>query len=100
MTGEIQALRDAEPRYIDHLPHVDGGPCEIRLAAAEGSIDEGPPQVQLHVANGRVTGAPLLGPQERRFFSERCFLAQSALGRLLELYQNPEGRGVLHSSGS
>lgn len=93
MTGEIQALNDAEPRYIDHLPHVDGGPCGIRLAASEGTIAEGPARVELQVANGRVTGAPLLGPQERRFFTERCFLAQSALGRLLELYQNPEGRG-------
>ncbi len=93
MTGEIQALRDAEVGYVDHLPNVDGGDCTVRLEAHEGTIDGGLAEAEFLISNGRLTGVPLLDPARQRFFTERCFLAQSSLGRLLDLYQNPEGRG-------
>jgi exonuclease SbcC len=35
-----------------------------------------------------MTGKPYLDVRDRKFFSERCYLAQSMLGRLLEIYQN------------
>jgi exonuclease SbcC len=93
MTGEIQALRDAETGYVDHLPNADGGDCAIRLEANKGAIDGGLLETEFLISRGRLTGAPLLDPSQQRFFTERCFLVQSSLGRLLDLYQNPEGRG-------
>lgn len=93
MTGEIQALRDMEAGYVDHLPNVNGGECFVRLEARDGQIEGGSVETEFLISNGRKTGAPLLGPSQQRFFTERCFLAQSSLGRLLDLYQSPEGRG-------
>src|SRR5207253_103398 len=39
-----------------------------------------------------IDGGALLSGDVRRFFSERCYLAQSTLGRLLEIYQNANPR--------
>ena len=38
-----------------------------------------------------ISGTPLLGADDRRFFGERCYLQQSTLGRLLELYETSSG---------
>ena len=39
-----------------------------------------------------IQGGSLLSGEVERFFSERCYLAQAALGRLLEIYQNANPR--------
>jgi exonuclease SbcC len=92
LTGEIQALRDAEAGYVQHLPNVDGGICSVRLELNKGT-DGQPATSEFRISEGGLSGTPLLEPAQRRFFAERGFLAQSSLGRLLDLYQNPEGRG-------
>jgi exonuclease SbcC len=93
MTGEIQALRDAEAGYVEHLPNVDGGECSVLLELNEPADDGQPAVAEFQLSKGRLSGSPILDSARRRFFSDRCFLAQSSLGRLLDLYQNPEGRG-------
>jgi len=89
-TGAVQALQDFDPGYVGHLAHVGGGPCRVSLtgATARGSDDVG----AISVSDGRLEGQALLAPSLRRFFSDRCFLAQSRLSRLLEIYQHAEAR--------
>ena len=41
---------------------------------------------------GGVEVSPLLSEAEARFYSERCYLTQARLGRLLEIYQSAQGR--------
>jgi len=36
--------------------------------------------------------SPILNEPDARFYSERCYLTQARLGRLLEIYQSAEGR--------
>lgn len=36
--------------------------------------------------------SPILNEADARFYSERCYLTQARLGRLLEIYQSAEGR--------
>ena len=44
------------------------------------------------VRQGTIEGSSIFEGDIARFFSERCYLAQSTLGRLLEIYQNAKPR--------
>jgi exonuclease SbcC len=57
--------------------------------------------IQLDTSDGTASGklsaegldlSPMLGEREARFYTERCYLTQARLGRLLEIYQSAEGR--------
>lgn len=57
--------------------------------------------IQLDTTDGTTSGrlaakglelSPMLGAGEARFYTERCYLTQARLGRLLEIYQSAEGR--------
>lgn len=85
MTGTVHALRLADESYVQHLPHADGGECLVQLAASSPHPDPAP--APLRIEHGRVVGSPLLSSQDARHFAERSVLAQSTLGRLLDIYQ-------------
>ena len=89
LTGQIEHLQRVDPDYATHLLHRGSTKGSIKLAQAgsEKSLNfSGSIQV---TASGK-SGRNLLPSSEAKFFSERCYLPQSALGRLLELYQNPD----------
>lgn len=84
LTGTISHLDD-QPKYQNFLKHID---------AASGSI-----QLTVEGMNGRSTGVgnvsfnsnpldatPALNEADADFFSERCYLPQAVLGRLLDIY--------------
>jgi DNA repair protein SbcC/Rad50 len=57
--------------------------------------------IQLDTSDGTASGklsaegldlSPMLGEREARFYTERCYLTQARLDRLLEIYQSAEGR--------
>jgi exonuclease SbcC len=50
------------------------------------------PEVTLPVTATGIRGKPLLPEPLGRFYDERCYLPQSVLGRLLELYQASDAR--------
>ena len=90
LTGSVPSLSRAEPDYLTYLPHKDQPIGEVRLEMAEndGSIRE----AKLKVTTQAVVGKAMLNESDARFFSERSYLAQSTLGRLLEIYQHAEKR--------
>ena len=88
LTGTVPSLSRAEPDYLAYLPHKGRPFGEVRLEAA--SSDGAPLQSNLRVTTTGVTGNALLGEDDAGFFSERSYLAQSTLGRLLEIYQHAD----------
>ncbi len=88
LTGAVPSLSRAEPDYLTYLPHKDRPFGEVRLevTADDGAIRRS----DLRVTTSAVTGKSLLTEAETSFFSERSYLAQSTLGRLLEIYQHAD----------
>ena len=88
LTGSVPSLSRAEPDYLAFLPHKDRPFGEVRLEVA---TDDGTLKAStLRVTTGAVSGSPLLTNTDASFFSERSYLAQSTLGRLLEIYQHAD----------
>lgn len=88
LTGAVPSMSRAEPDYLAYLPHKDRPFGEVRLEVtqADGSLRS----CEIKVTTAGVTGTPILKGLEASFFSERSFLAQSTLGRLLEIYQHSD----------
>ena len=91
LTGAVPSLSRAEPDYLAYLPHKDRPFGEVRLELeSEGNTRS----AQLRVTTDGIAGAPLLNEEETRLFSDRSYLAQSTLGRLLEIYQRADRKEV------
>jgi exonuclease SbcC len=90
LTGEVPSLERIDPRYRDQLLHKE---CKHGLAKVEvAGLTDDRSQGEFQIERNRFTGTPLLDERLSRFFHERCYLAQSALGRLLEIYENSDTR--------
>jgi len=91
LTGAVHSLSRGDTDYITHLPHKSGNQGRVAL-----TVDEFNGQSQtadLIITRVGVQNRHLLGVELSRFFTERCYLAQSTLGRLLEIYQHQERKG-------
>jgi exonuclease SbcC len=87
LTGEVLALRRADPNYRAHLKNRDADHAAISLSMSRNG--EGQTEVHdLLLKDDKVVGRPVLTATSSRFFSERCYLAQATLSRLLEIYQH------------
>jgi exonuclease SbcC len=87
LTRQIEHLRRVDSDYRRHLLHHGSDTGSIRLTVAGGYEN----------FNGDVTidrdgvtnrDDKTLRSAEAKFFSERCYLPQATLGRLLEIYQS------------
>ena len=88
LTGSIASLARVEPEYLTHLVHKQAKCATVKLETT--GFDLSP--ATLEVDGQGIRGKPALDGQLSSFFSERCYLAQSALGRLLEIYQHNDAR--------
>ena len=90
LCGEVTALRRSEPNYHLHLLHrgTDEGRIRLNFLAGELQVRSSGGDTIITATGPRI--APLLDKPYARFFAERCYLAQSTLGRLLEIYQHAE----------
>lgn len=90
LTGTVASFARFDPNYIQHLPHKLSarGDCCIQIEAT--GLDAASSEVR---SDGlRIWGDPLLRGDLSRFFAERCYLPQAALGRLLEIYEHQDSR--------
>lgn len=91
LTGAIPSLRRVERDYLQHLPHkeaIDGrGKVELDVTGLDGRD-----HAKMIVTKNSVENDHLLSSEMASFFSERCYLAQSTLARLLEIYQQQDAR--------
>lgn len=88
LTGQVVSLQRVDPDYAAHLVHKDAKSAELKIETSGLERNE----ASLKVTANAIEGEALLGPDLARFYAERCFLAQSSLGRLLELYQDSAKR--------
>jgi exonuclease SbcC len=89
MTGAIPALRRDDGDYVKHLVHEGAKSASIKLLLSSPQI--GPyPRGAIDIKGGKISGTPLLTPADAQIYAERCYLAQSVLGRLLDIYQHAD----------
>jgi len=91
LTGDIVAMQRADANYRAHLIHRGAEQSRI-LLDVEGLETPSTRPHQNIIRPGGIQGGSLLPGDRGRFFSERCYLAQATLGRLLEIYQNANPR--------
>lgn len=91
LTGEILAMQRTDANYQSHLIHRGADQSRILLDGINVTASSNLPHQNI-IKPGSINGGALLSGDVRRFFSERCYLAQATLGRLLEIYQNASSR--------
>lgn len=89
LTGSVESMRRTEPEYLSHLVHRGAESSDISLKA-RGVDGRSTTEWMFGVRPGEVIGQPVLDIESARFFGERCYLAQSVLGRLLEIYEHSD----------
>lgn len=90
LTGEIRSMARHSEHYRAHLPFLGQSSATVRVDVSE-DIQGGTPTSSLTVSGSQLEGSPALNQTAAKFYSERCYLDQSSLGRLLDLYQAREG---------
>lgn len=86
LTGSIAHLDD-QSKYHDFLTHIDTDGGSIQLAV-EGMNDRSTGAGHVTFAPSSFAAMPTLNAADANFFSERCFLPQAVLGRLLDIYDH------------
>jgi exonuclease SbcC len=89
MTGDIPAMRRDDGDYVRHLVHegAANGSVQLLLSPPQTGPDQ---RGAIEIKSGKIRGTPLLNPAEAQIYAERCYLAQSVLGRLLDIYQHAD----------
>ena len=90
LTGGIRSMERQSDRYRAHLPFLGQSYATVRADVAE-YLQAGTPGTPLTVNGARLEGTPAFNAAAAKFYAERCYLDQTSLGRLLDLYQAREG---------
>lgn len=91
LTGEIPAMQRNDRNYRSYLIHRGADFGRILLDGVDFATSSTLPH-EIIISPSGIDGGALLSGDIGRFFSERCYLAQATLGRLLEIYQNATPR--------
>lgn len=85
LTGQLASLDRIDPNLRKHLVHKgrDDAFVSASVCAADGAILAS----EFRIDGLGPKGTAVLDEHLSKHFSERCYLAQSTLGRLLEIYQ-------------
>lgn len=90
LTGEVPSLARLDREYVSHLVHKDVQ--EGHVAVTVDELDGASRSTDIAVTRIGISGDPVLSREQARFYSERCYLAQATLGRLLEIYEDKDTR--------
>lgn len=91
LTGGVQAMSRVEKNYKKDLVHYDATMASVSIEARHKGSYDSPANITIS-SSGDVDGIHLLNADHSRFFSERSFLAQTTLSRLLEIYEVSDTR--------
>lgn len=92
LTGNIRSMERQSDRYRAHLPFLGQPYATVRADVAQ-EFQAGIAGVPLTVSGARLEGSPAFSETASKFYAERCYLDQTSLGRLLDLYQARESNG-------
>jgi DNA repair protein SbcC/Rad50 len=90
LTRQVPSLARLDTDYISHLVHKEAD--EGRIATTVEGLDDGAKTTNIVVTRTGISGSTLLSKEQASFYSERCYLAQATLGRLLEIYEDKDTR--------
>lgn len=90
LTGQVASLVKVDPTSGSHLVHKEAK--EGRVSITVEGLADSEQSMEVRSTNRRFSGKGLLSPVFSRFYGERCYLAQSTLARLLEIYQHKDAR--------
>src|SRR5262250_337339 len=90
LTRQVPSLARFDSDYVSHLVHKEAD--EGSIAVTVDGLDDGAKTTNVVVTRAGVSGNTLLSRQQASFYSERCYLAQATLGRLLEIYEDRDTR--------
>ena len=85
VTGQIPSFKRVDPEYVSHLVHKEA--TEGRIVVAVDRLNGASRLSDLVISGSKVMGSPLFSGDQAHFYSERCYLAQATLSRLLEIYE-------------
>lgn len=91
LTGTVESLARLDSTFYEHLVHKSAAEGSVTVTAETSG--GGKTANEVRVVNTQIIGRSLLTREQSHFFSERCYLAQSTLGRLLEIYERKEKKG-------
>ncbi|WPC67516.1 AAA family ATPase [Rhodoferax ferrireducens] len=90
LTGHVESLVRIDPSFESHLVHKAA--TEGRVSITVEGLSDQSQSAEIKSINRKFSGKGVLSPLLSRFYGERCYLAQSTLARLLEIYQHKDAR--------
>lgn len=90
LTGQVASLARVDPTFESHLVHKDA--TEGKVSITVDGLTDLSQAAEIKSINKKFSGKGVLSPLLSRFYGERCYLAQSTLARLLEIYQHKDAR--------
>jgi DNA repair protein SbcC/Rad50 len=90
LTAQVPSLARLDRDYLAHLVHKDAK--ESRVAATVDGLNGAFRSTDIVIGRSSVSGDAVLSREQAHFYSERCYLAQASLGRLLEIYEDKDTR--------
>lgn len=94
LTGNLSSLSRLDAQLRDHLVHKEAVSKKASVSVGVHGLGVNFSTGHFEIQGSKCTGKPALDPLQNRHFSERCYLAQSTLARLLELYEDKAGNGT------
>jgi len=87
LTGNIQALRRADPNYACQLLHRSTSEGSVKIEIANAGVSQ---HFTTVLQQTGIDPGEALDRERAFFFSERAYLPQSLLGQLLQIYQESD----------
>lgn len=94
LTGNLASLTRLDPQLRDHMVHKEAASKKASVSIGVHGLGVDFPAGHFEIQDHKCTGKPALNPLQTRHFSERCYLAQSTLTRLLEFYEDKAVNGT------
>lgn len=85
LTGRVSSFDRLDQNLREHLVHKQAKTASVSLCVDGLSAE--PTIANLEIANSQISGNGALSQPLRTHYSERCYLGQSTLSRLFEIYQ-------------
>ncbi|MBY5487107.1 hypothetical protein E0H36_25785 [Rhizobium leguminosarum bv. viciae] len=92
LTGAVSSLARFDPNYLTYLPHKLSPDKSAHVAIQADEKLYGGAGGKLTATGSTIQGEGKVSEEQARFYTERCYLAQATLGRLLEIYEHQDAR--------
>jgi exonuclease SbcC len=94
LTGNLASLSRLDSQLREHLVHKEAVSDKASVSIGVHGLGVGFPAGHFDIHGHNFNGKAALDPALTRHFSERCYLAQSTLARLLEIYEDKSANGT------